>query len=360
MNKLRWTWFLIVATPINIFTTTVLAIFSVFFRIFLIRNWGGKAKPTPRISFSDLMSHKEPVRDFIFADNPDTHNLMCQVGHGFFYGNQNEMFANAVTPTGSLYRHVPYNQKKGLDPSLDCLAAACYFYVATNCSNKISLERLAKHHWDTCFNLENHNGTMSGRCANAGVQFLKGDSWPRGKVLFGRKLKFGISKPMIGQNYLTTAALLSLAAKELRGIWKYRYWFWKIISVGFFHERYPWFPCNFRGKSYVFCYVGHVSMMSLYVLRHTGRNVDRGMKWCVLDNQHRAGLQPYMAGMAAHLLTNKQKQEALNWLLSRVDSWPQHFPGPYYTRVKKDFKLWSMMQFCAHQLLAKPQPRQDS
>lgn len=322
--------------------------------------WGSQGTPTPRIAPEALIARGplDPLRDKYFSKNGDTHNLMCQVGHGYFHKEiADEMFNLAVTPNGSLYRRVPHREDEwGPDPSLDMLAAACYFYVVAGCKNKKMLSRLASHHWKNCFNLENKDGNMSGRCENSGMQLIKGNAFPKGKKILGITIPFGITKPTVGQAYLTTAALLSLAAYELGGKWKWRYRFWRLIQFGWFWEKYPWLPLVYKGENYVWSYVGHVCQMALFVIHKTGHDMTKGLRWCAVDNAPRGQLQPFMAGMAAECgaLSHDEKEQALMWLCSRSESWPQHFPSRGYNHWNADGpegkELWSMMAHCAAQL----------
>jgi len=360
---LRWIWFLTGSRVIDGFVVIVTLLFLPIFRKFFMGKWGSKSEARPRIAPDKLIQKGplDPIRDRYFSNNGDNHNLMCQVGHGFFHKEiSNEMFDLAVTPNGSLYRKVPYVEKWGLDPSLDCLAAACYFYVVAEVKNKRALARLANHHWKNCFNLENKDGDMSSRCENSGIQIIRGEAWPKGKKILGLTIPFGITKPTVGQAYLTTAALLALAAYELGGKWRWRYRFWRVVQFGWFWEKYPWLPFVLKGKSYVYGYVGHVCQMSLYVMHKCGRDMTKGLRWNAIDNAPLASssnqYQPFIAGMAADCgaLTYAEKDAALIWLCSRAETWPQHMVSGGYSSWNDDGpegkELWSMMAHCAAQL----------
>jgi len=359
LNLLRWIWFITFSRAIDGFVVLVALLFLPIFKRKYMGKYGTLADAHPRISETELISKGpfDPIRDRMFSDNSDNHNLMCQVGHGYFHKEIADMILDkAVTPVGSLYRKVPHLEKWGLDPSLDCLAAFCYFYVVADCKKKNVLSRLANHHWQTCFNLANHDGTMSGRCANGGLTLVGGNAWPKGKKILGITIPFGFTKPIIGQSYLTTAALLALAAHELGGKWVWRYKFWRFMAFGWFWEKNPWLPMS----KYVFTYVGHVTQMALYVIHKCGHDMTKGLRWNAIDNAPLGAkgfqYQPFIAGMAADcgVLNHEEKNAALIWLRSRADAWPQVGVGRGYAHWDDNGpegkQLWSMMAHCCVQL----------
>ena len=304
-----------------------------YFILFKRGKWGAKKPAVKNIDLNDLIGRgpKDPERDGIYSDSTDNHNLMTHIGHGFFHPGQTELMINGATSLkGELFRKVP--GKYGLDPSNDILAAWCYFYVVCNLKCSYLVKDVADKWWRSCLNLLNKDGKQSDRCANAGVIWGCPNSW------------MGLSKPTIGSSYLSGAALLALAARELGGKWKFRYYMFKLLSFGWFWERFPWMPT----AKHPFGYVGHVCQMCLYVIHKCGHNMEPGLRWIAVDNAPRQGIQPFIGGMAAEcgVLTAKEKANALEWLLAQATEWPQHF----HISKKKDFKLWSMMAHAAVQL----------
>jgi len=326
----RWLWYLTIARLFDGLVVLLAAGFLPWYYLFL-RKWGSYRIPLARMNFNELIGKgpKDDLRTEIFSDSKDTHNLMCQIGHGFFHPKDApKMAALALTPKGSLFRKVPWGF--GLPPSRDLISAWTYFYVVCGLKEKHLVESLASHHWGNVFGLRDKLGNLSSRAANGGVAFL------------GNKK---VSGPNAGQGYLATAGLLALAAKELGGKWKFRYHFYRIMSFGWFWERFPWLP--FKGRTYP--YVGHTCQMSLYVLHKCGHNMENGLRWVAVTCQPKQGIQPFVAGMAADcgVLTDKEKANALQWLLSQNVNWPQHFD---LARWDENCAVYSMYSHCAVQL----------
>ncbi len=329
---LRWAWYLTISRLIDLLVVIVVACYLPFFR----KGKWGSVKPFNRSINEDELIRRgseDPVRDNYFVDDYDTHNLLIHVGHGYFHQDQaGRMASQAVTPCGSLYRYVP-NDWKGNDPSLDMLAAWVYFYVVCNVKVKDPLERLANAWWKNVMNLHTKERKQSGRCANAGLIWGCNQGW------------MGLSKPTIGQSYLSGAALLALASNRLGGKWKWRYHFFRLMSFGFFWERYPWLPKT----GFVYGYVGHVCQMSLYVIHKCGFDMTKGLRWVAVDNKPLQGIQPFVGGMAADcgVLSKSEILEAKEWLLSQSVTWPQHF---HLGSFKPNHKIWSMMALACVQL----------
>ena len=120
--------------------------------------WGDKISPNPYISQDGLISlgNKDKLRDAIFSSSRDSHNLMCQIGHGYFHPEWAEKMAElAVDEKGSLHRFVPngYNPP----PSRDMLAAWCYFYSVCKIKRPDLIKAVAKNFLKNCLSLSSHS-----------------------------------------------------------------------------------------------------------------------------------------------------------------------------------------------------------
>lgn len=327
----RWAWYFTIARLFDALLVAVTALVLPFYYLFG-RRWGIYRRPIVRITPAELIGRgpHDPLRVGIYSDKQDSHNLMCQVGHGFFHPQHaNIMLTQAVAPDGSLYRRVPFEPHNN-PPSRDMLSAWCYFYVACSCHAPGLVSEVAEHHWSNVFGMLDLNGNMSPRCTNGGLMPIGNGKW---------------SAPAGPQQVLSTMAILGLAAREVGGKWRYRYHLYRILSFGWFWERFPWLPIEF--KSYT--YVGHTTQMNLYVMHKCGYNQEPGLRWNAVTVKPKQGIQPFIGGMAAEcgVLTEKEKAEALEWLCSQTVTWPQYgFLYPF----NPDHDCWSMMAHCAVQL----------
>src|SRR6266705_1338390 len=131
----RWIWWATIARVIDFLCVVLTALFlPIWYFYFRPKGWNGERKPVvPNITVEELIARgpKDPVRDGYFSDVEDYHGLMCQVGHGYFANTEEacKMFCRSITKEDSLHRYVPNGLKPSdSPPSVDMLAAFCYFY----------------------------------------------------------------------------------------------------------------------------------------------------------------------------------------------------------------------------------------
>jgi hypothetical protein len=325
-----------------------------------------KIIPRPKYKPEDIIAlgPKDDIRDEIYSNSTDSHNLLVHAGQAFFHPeNAERMLEEGLTPTGSLYRYVPGGYKEA--PSGDMLAAWLYVYALTGIKRPDLLKKLVYHYIGNCMVLADKNNKFTARSSNSGVNFLDADGWPLGKevgftVPFIEKyvklftIPFGISQPTTPGAYLNTASILALAARDIGWHWNLAYWFHYWTNNGWFHERFPYFFT----KTETWYYTAHIASLSLYVLNKCKSGKKFGLRWIAEICAPEGNMQPFIAGMANECgaLSEENRKLALDTLMSQRPIWPQHMPvNNSYLKIDhigNDMR-YSMMALAAHQLMKK-------
>jgi len=345
VKLLRWLWWATIGRFFDaLCVVTTMGFLPIWYFILRPRGWGNPYKePKPTMTVEELIAlgPKDPMRDGYYSDVEDYHGLMCQVGQGYFESNPVTMEHGSITADGSLWRYVPRGLKPSdSPPSVDMLAAYCYFHIVTGSKlPALNLRDVADHFIQNIFTILDLNGRVSPRCTTGGVTF---SSHPE---TFLR-----LTKPSLGQEAVVASALLALAKKELGGFkyaffyylhyWAHFVWFWRL---------FPWLPFILGTKNYAFSYVGWVCAMGLHVLQQTVGSGARGLRWCALTAKSRQGVQPYIGALAnlAGVLPEREIQSALAWLLYSHPVWPEMFN---LTEPDVEQKCFSMPALAAVQL----------
>lgn len=274
----------------------------------------------------------------------ESHCLLQQPGNMLLYPqNAESLLVQTLRPDGSLFRRMP-NDEDHLGPSQDCLASWIYAYVLSGAKRPDLVKRLTNHYLKQCLGLKWHaKGDVSVRSSAGGVAPTI-DGWP------SHKLGFGLSQPINGPTYLTAAALLHLAGKELGGLYKVLYPVYYVLFGGYFFEKVP----AMHTKKDLIYYAQHISMLCLVAMKLRGRDTSGGISYIIRDVAPAGNAQPFMMALAAHadIASEKEKAQGLSVLLSlkHAHYWPQHPPvgDSYYEQEASDNSNWSMMYYAYH------------
>jgi hypothetical protein len=186
------------------------------------------------------------LRDKYFLDDNDSHNALV---HGWFWGMEPKFSVDGlkllVAEDGAPIRRYPKNDP--LPASGDCLVAWCWAYVVSESRDRITLKKVADHFISHCFSIR-----YSTRSACGGVNYSN-DGWKN------------LTQPCFGPQFYTASAVLSLAAKELGGKYKFIYKAYYVLFGGWLWWLAP--VLHFKHDSLY--YVHDITMRALWVVCKT-------------------------------------------------------------------------------------------
>lgn len=362
IRAIRWACFFTVGFATNALVVLVVLAYLPYWW-FKVRGKIGKpfAKPKAVVAPSEILrlAKDDDLRDGVFVDHDDTHNLLCHQGRVHFntlagrHVSNSVMLHESLDPKGSLFRYSPHGYREW--PSGDMAMGWCRAYVLSDRQDPHLVDELASHFIKNCFTLAWYNGELATRAACGGLS-VDNEGWPRGKTIFGWKwpFKWGLSQPITGPAYFTGAAILALAAKET-GKWRYWLiyglhwfvcfgWFWSLVPYVYTKKR-QWY------------YSAHITQTALFVLGRCGIKKKHAMRWIAETAAPTKGVvNPFIAGMANEFgaLSDEGRDFAISILLSGYkDWWPQQMFA-HRSELKIDRfegkKLYSQMGLALHEL----------
>lgn len=284
----------------------------------------------------------------------ETHTLLTQSGNGLFNKeNQERLLEQVIKPNGSLYRERCMNGDEGephLGPSGDGLSSWVFNYILWNVKRPDLVKRIVVPYVKNCFGITwNEKGGVSNRSSNSGLNITI-EQWS----IKGKNIGFSLANPVTGPGFLTSQALLELAAKELGGKWKLiaflHYW----MLGGWYFSKIP--VMYTKSIAAQIFYTQHISALNLWSLCELGKGYKMGLKF--VDNcgpMKRA--QPWITCLAwdQGLVNQTRREEAIKYLqgLKGAIMWPQLFiesDESFNQGYTGDNANYSMMGFAAQLL----------
>lgn len=351
-QKLRWL-LLVVLYPINLVFILLQMLVTPLFLKFVKNKWGEEqVEADPQTTLDQLINLAKKTEyspdGFI---RKETHTLLVQSGNGLFNPqNQERLLEQVIKPNGSLFRERKPNGEEGepyLGPSGDGLSSWVFNYLLWQVHRPDLVDKVATHYLKNCFGLEwNEKGGVSNRSSNSGLN-LTIEEWN----IKGKNLGFSVANPVTGPGFLTSQALLELAARELGGKWKWIAKLHYLLLGGWYFSRVPAMYTK-KTASTIF-YTQHISALNLWSLCELGRDYKQGLKF-IEYNGPRARPQPWITCLSwdQDVVDKNRRDLAISYLESYTGAveWPQ-IPilssRTFKTGSKETRANYTMMGFAA-------------
>lgn len=344
---LRWLLFITVGLPVQFILYVLYPIAIILFRRKWVNKYGKPMSAPKTLGVRTISTIIDKgalarMRNEVFADNQDDHTAMMHYGIWSYKQPYvaKEGLRRLVRADGSLERRYPTNP--GLIPvSRDCLTTWVYSYTMFG-GPKDELKKVLKHYLKYCFGLTHFNGKVSARNSSSGLNY----------VFDGYK---GLSQPVFGPNYYGSAALFSLARKELGGIWHVVYALHFLLMGGWL-----WWiePVIYNDKHLIY-YDHHITAMNLSTLMHNSPSplTRFALRRVVVDIAPSKNISAFLYAMAwnSGALSKDERQKAEDVIRNCAYSWPQIPPlNDGYYNANEPLEDWSMMGYHAKLLINEP------
>lgn len=344
-SLIRWVLFITVGLPAQLLIYLLYPIAIILFR----RKWVNRHGEPIAIPIKGLRTIASIVdkgaithmRDEVFDDNQDEHTALLHYGTWSYKKPfvAKEGLRRLVRADGSLERKYPVNPLSN-PVSRDCLSTWVYSYTMFG-GPKEELKKVLKHYLKYCFGLTHFNGKVSARNSCSGLNYC----------FDGYK---GLSQPLFGPGYYTTAALLSLAAKELGAVWKLLYAAHFLVMGGWLW----WLEPIIYNDKYLLYYDHHMLTLNLSTLMHNNPSIltkkafQRLLQVAPAKN---VDAFFYATAWNSGVISEADRNKATLVLQNIAHFWPQTAPvNQGYYNGKNSLDNWSMMGYHAKLLINEP------
>lgn len=342
----RWLLYFTVGLPVQFIMYLLYPIAIILFR----KKWKNKhgvsfglpASPFRTIATIIDKGAITHMRDEVYDDNQDEHTALLHYGVWSYKAPYiaQEGLRRMVRADGGIERKYPVNPLSN-PVSRDCLTTWTYSYTMFG-GPKEELKKVLKHYLKYCFGLTHFNGLVSARNSSSGLNY----------VFDGYKK---LSQPVFGPNYYGSAALLSLARKELGGIWHLVYAAHFMLMGGWLW----WLEPIIYNDKFLLYYDHHITAMNLSTLMHNSPSIltKKAMRRVVVDIAPANNMDVFFYAMAwnSGVLTEAERAKATLGIRSASVWWPQTAPlGDWYFKDAKGPGNWSMMGYHAKLLINEP------
>lgn len=317
---------LVLLYPVNLLFIVLQILYTPYFLLKVKNKFGHSIESPKRVkSLAELieLGKRAPYASDGFMRR-ETHTLLTQSGNGLFnLHNQGRLLEQAIKPNGSLYRERRIDGSEGegyLGPSGDGLSSWVFNYLLWQVKRPDLVKKVATHYIQHCFGINwNERNGVSNRSSNAGINVTI-EEW----TIKGKNIGFSLANPPTGPGFLTSQALLELAAKELGGYWKIVTKLHYLLMGGWYFSRVPAMYTKATGLQ-IF-YTQHISALNLWSLCELGKDYKAGLKF-IDSNGPMGRAQPWITSLAwdQEVVDVTRRQEAISYLegMENAVFWPQ-------------------------------------